>query len=259
MVKAGAKSADIITTIQASQCAFDIFPPVMDDLRRRGVPDVVLDFMVRVPNGPPVTASPLDLGDELPQIVRVKIPNGTEVNIETIHPVSSADVKEDGTISFMVVRPVVVDGVLAIARGAVARARVVRAKKAQTWGRPGSLYWEMEHVIAVDGTAVPLRLSNGSEGGNRAAQLAAGAAVTGALVFPYTAPIALVWGFKKGNDAVLRGSKQFSGVIDGEKEVLGIIPRKDTVTFHYADALKSKTANAPVTSFPRLSVKGGFQ
>ena len=260
MVRAGVKPAEIIAKIKTSHCTFDIFPPVLQDLRRRGVPDVVLEMMASVPTGPPeMSTEALLTTEELPQTASVKIPRGTEVEMETIYPVSSADVVEGGTISFAVVHPVFVNGVLTIARGAVAKARVVKAKKAQSWGRAGALQWEMDHVVAVDGTRVPLRLSDGSEGGNRSAHLAAGAAVTSALVFPYTAPIALVWGFKKGDDAILRGSRPFSAVLREETEVLGITPRKDRMIFHYADALKSKTAIVPVTAFPRLPVKGGFQ
>ena len=260
IVRTGVKPAEIVARIKSSHCNFDIFPPVLDDLRRRGVPDVVLEMMVQAPNGPPETSIQADLTEVVPtETVNIKIPSGTPVEIETIYPVSSADVVEGGSISFAVVNPIFVDGILAIARGAVAKARIVRAKKAQSWGRAGALYWEMDYVIAVDGTRLPLRLADGSEGGNRSAHLAAGAAVTSALVFPYTAPIALVWGFKKGDDAVLRGSRQFSAVLHQETPVLGIATPKDRVIYHYADALKSKTTGTPVASFPRLSVKPGFQ
>ena len=260
MVRAGLRPAEIIARIKTSHCNFDIFPPVLEDLRRRGVPDLVLELMLQAPNGPPETSIQADLTEVVPtEKVSIKIPSGTPVEIETIYPVSSAGVVEGGSISFAVINPIFVDGVLAIARGAVAKARIVRAKKAQSWGRAGALYWEMDYVVAVDGTQLPLRLSDGSEGGNRSAHLAAGAAVTSALIFPYTAPIALVWGFKKGDDAVLRGSRQFSALLYEEAPVLGIATPQDRVIYHYAEALKSKTAATPVASFPRLSVKPGFQ
>src|ERR1700741_1141724 len=53
MAQNGVKSHVIIATIMTSHCAFDIFPPVLEDLKRRGVPENVLHFMSVVPNGPP--------------------------------------------------------------------------------------------------------------------------------------------------------------------------------------------------------------
>ena len=42
----------IIRTIKSSPCTFDTFPPVLKDLKRRGVPDAVLQAMVEAPYGP---------------------------------------------------------------------------------------------------------------------------------------------------------------------------------------------------------------
>ncbi|HEY8226671.1 MAG TPA: hypothetical protein VIG25_15430, partial [Pyrinomonadaceae bacterium] len=53
MVEDGVKPGVIIANILTSQCNFDIFPPVLRDLRRRGVPDTVLAAMKMAPNGPP--------------------------------------------------------------------------------------------------------------------------------------------------------------------------------------------------------------
>ena len=83
-----------------------------------------------------------------------------------------------------------------------------------------------------------------------------GAAATSALIFPYTAPAALVWGFKKGDDAVVRGSKQFAAVIKNDMEIAGLVPEKDRVIYHYAESLKAKQNNAATpTQFPRLPVR----
>lgn len=42
----------IIRSIKSSPCTFDTFPPVLKDLKRRGVPDAVLQAMVEAPYGP---------------------------------------------------------------------------------------------------------------------------------------------------------------------------------------------------------------
>src|ERR1700730_4778275 len=53
MVEDGVKSGVIISKILTSHCNFDLFPPVLRDLRRRGVPAIVLMAMKMAPNGPP--------------------------------------------------------------------------------------------------------------------------------------------------------------------------------------------------------------
>ncbi|HSD46009.1 MAG TPA: hypothetical protein VLB87_05275 [Pyrinomonadaceae bacterium] len=42
----------IINAIKTSPCTFDTFPPVLKDMKRRGVPDAVLQAMVDAPYGP---------------------------------------------------------------------------------------------------------------------------------------------------------------------------------------------------------------
>ena len=254
MVHKGMRSELMIATILTSSCNFDVFPPVLDDLKRRGVPENVLQVMSVVPNGPPnlpeagqPNASP---------IKTVKLPPGTAVLVETLYPVSSADFKIDNTIAFAVARPVIVDDALIIPRGTIARAKIVRVRKAGNFGRGGALTFQMEQIVAIDGTKIPVLLTAAAEGGNRTGMLAVGAAATSALIFPYTAPAALVWGFKKGDDAVVRGSKQFAAVIKNEIEVAGLVPEKDRVIYHYAESLKEMQNNkATPANFPRLPVR----
>jgi hypothetical protein len=50
----------IIRTIKSSPCTFDTFPPVLKDLKRRGVPDSVLQAMVEAPYGPSTQATSTD-------------------------------------------------------------------------------------------------------------------------------------------------------------------------------------------------------
>jgi hypothetical protein len=255
MIRTGMRSDLVIATILTSSCNFDVFPPVLDDLKRRGVPENVLQVMSVVPNGPP------NLPETGPQnspslIKSVKIPRGAAVMVETLYPVSSADFKVNNTIAFAVVSPIFVDGALIIPRGTIARAKIVRVKKAQSFGRGGALTFEMEHIIAMDGSKIPVQLSASAEGGNRTGMMAVGAAATSALIFPYTAPAALVWGFKKGDDAIVRGSKQFAAVIKNDMEVVGLVPDKDRVIYHYAESLKAKENSASTpTNFPRLPVR----
>ena len=254
MVHKGMKSDLIIPTILTSPCNFDVFPPVLDDLKRRGVPENVLQVMSVVPNGPPNLP---ETGQPIPSPIKtVKLPKGTAILVETLYPVSSADFKVDNTIAFSVAKPVFIDDALVIPRGTIARAKIVRVRKAGIMGRGGALTFEMERIIAMDGTKIPVQLTAAAEGGNRTGVMAVGAASTAALIFPYTAPAALVWGFKKGDDAVVRGNKQFAAVIKNDIEVAGLVPDKDRVVYHYAEALKAKAnSSSTPTNFPRLEIR----
>ena len=255
MVRTGMKSELIIANILTSSCNFDIFPPVLDDLKRRGVPENVLQVMSVVPNGPP-NLPEAGQGGAQSLVKTVKLPKGAAVIVETLYPVSSANFRVNNTIAFAVTRPVVVDGALIIPRGTIARAKIVRVQKARSFGRGGLLTFEMERIIALDGQKIPVQLSAATEGGNRTGMMAIGAAATSALIFPYTAPAALVWGLKKGDDAVVRGSKEFAAVIKGDMQLVGLVPDKDRVIYHYAETLKAKeNGSSTPTQFPRLPVR----
>lgn len=256
MARSGMKSHLIISTILTSSCNFDIFPPVLEDLKRRGVPENVLHFMSVVPNGPPNLPEAGSNAEPPLKLAKVNMPRGLPVIVETLYPVSSADFKLNNTVAFSVVRDVWIDGALAIPRGTVARAKIVRVKKAKSWGRGGALTFEMERILAIDGSRIPVQLTAAAEGGNRAGVVAAGAAATSALIFPYTAPAAIVWGFRKGDDAVIRGNKEFAAVIAVDTEVMGLIPQKGKVIYHFAESLKAKQdSTTKPADFPRLPVR----
>lgn len=252
MVQDGVKPSVIINRILTSPCNFDVFPPVLRDLKRRGVPDTVLAAMKAAPNGPPAIRQ-----DEIKQLPSppVRIPEGTVVEFESARAVSSANAPVGTPISFAVTRRVFVNNVLVIDRGALARARVVKSQPAKMLGRPGMLAWELEYVVAVDGSRVPIKLTGQQKGKNRAAALVGGAAATGALFFPYTSPIALVWGLKRGDEAVLRGSRVFTADVTTQSEVAGLQPRPGGVIYRDRETVKASTAPPTNTQFERGSFR----
>lgn len=52
MVERHVSESEIVIAIDSSPCVFDTFPPVLDDLKRRGVSEPVLKAMLRAPYGP---------------------------------------------------------------------------------------------------------------------------------------------------------------------------------------------------------------
>ena len=238
----------IVAKILTSPCNFDVFPPVLRDLRRRGVPEEVLRAMKAAPNGPPALA---DVDTSVKPAPRVQIPEGTIIEVETLKETSSAKVKEGDAITFLAKRRVYVNNVLVIERGAVAKARVVKARNAKPLGRAGMLAWEMEYIVGIDGTRIPIALSGKQSGANRIAVLAGGAVATGALIFPYSSPAALIWGLKKGDEAVLRGSKVFTANVRTQTEIAGLQPRPGGVVYRDRDTVKASAAPPTKTNFER--------
>jgi hypothetical protein len=246
MHHAGVKPDNIITTILSSECHFDIFPPVLQDLKLRGVPEVVIDAMAIVPYGPP--ANSVSSHQPAPQFAKVEIPAGTVIEVEPVNPISTADLDNGAPLTFLVSRQVFVNNVLVIARGAEARARVVRSKRSGAWGRGGTLNWTMTDVVAVDGTRVPIQFSGEVKGTNRSTAVLAAAIITGAVIFPYTPPAGLVWALKKGENAVLYPSQRSGATVTTKTEVAGLVPEEPKVIYHAAEKLKA----AAVQSSPGL-------
>lgn len=238
----GITPGKIIATILQSECNFDIFPPVLKELRTLGVPETVLMTMKMVPYGPP--AVQLGESSDAPSKPRrVLIPAGTVVKIEVGSPVSSDDVAKGSVLNFRVSRPVFVNDIMVIAGGATARARVIRSTKGRSWGRAGELRWVLEDVVAVDGTRVPINFAGHVKGKNRSAAVAAAAVATGALVFPYSAPAALIWWLKEGEDAVLDQSNKSSATVRDNTDVTGLPPAKRKVVYHDVNKLKTVASN----------------
>jgi len=252
MASDGMKSGDIISKIFASRCNFDIFPPVLRDLRRRGVPETVLMAMKMAPSGPPL--QPAEVA-KISLTTPVGIAPGTVVEVESAEAVSSGKTSVGAPINFFVTKRIFVNDNLAIERGALARGRVTRVKRASGLGRAGMLAWEMEYVVAVDGTKIPVQVVGKTTGKNRSLPMAGGAAATAALIFPYSSPVALIWGLKKGDEAVLRGNRVLNATVTSPTEIAGLRPRQGGTIYHDMDTVKASAAPPTNTNFPRGGVR----
>ena len=145
----------------------------------------------------------------------LKIPAGTPLEIETAYTVSSLDVRPEELISFRVIVPIRVDGQTVIEKNSLVTGRVVQAKRGQHWGRAGKLSWIMQDVVAVDLTRVPIQAQrdsplagNGIKGTSHGGQVATEMIVMGGLLW-IAAPLVLMHGFKRGENAVLPEGKRF--------------------------------------------------
>jgi hypothetical protein len=154
---------------------------------------------------------------------------GTAIEVQAAYTVNSLDIKPGERISFRVLVPIVIDGLTVIEDGALVTARVVQSKRGGHWGKGGKLVWSMEDVVAVDSSRVPLAPETATrndklwslekkpannettmgqgkvKGTSHTGEVAAMMVVSGAL-FP---PLALINGFKRGENAVLREGRRF--------------------------------------------------
>lgn len=153
-----------------------------------------------------------------PPIREIKIPAGTPIDIQATHSVSSMHAKVGDLISFRVLVPVKVNDAIVIGENALVTGRLVKAKRAGHWGKAGKLIWTMQDVVAVDLTRVSLtanadypRGEQGVTGQSHGGEVATRTAVMGALLAPTVvlAPLALMHGFKRGEQAVLAEGKRF--------------------------------------------------
>lgn len=153
-----------------------------------------------------------------PPFRELKVPAGTQLDIEATHTVSSSDIKDGDLLSFRVLIPVKVDDAIVIEKNALVTARVVKAKRAGHWGKAGKLRWTMTDVVAVDLTRVPLTAQPNVPAGQQrvtgqshGAEVATKTVVMGVLLAPLfpIAPLALMGGFKRGENAVVPEGKRF--------------------------------------------------
>ena len=104
--------------------------------------------------------------------------------------------------------------------------------------------------VGVDGTRIPVQLAGQQNGKSRTGVVAGSAVATGALIFPYASPVALIWGLKKGEEAVLRGSNVVSAIVKTKTEVAGFQPRPGgCAILHDMETVRASTAPLTPTTF----------
>jgi hypothetical protein len=162
----------------------------------------------------------------------LKLPAGIRLDIEATYTVSSIDFRPGDYLSFRVLVPVMIDGITLIDKGSLVTGRVVEAKRGGHWGKAGRLSWTIQDVVAIDGTRVPLQAQkdlptgrNGIKGTSHGGEVATKTVLIGVLLAPVfpIAPLALMSGFKRGEDAVLPQGKRFVVYVQTDTVVKGSV------------------------------------
>jgi hypothetical protein len=199
---------DVIAAQLAQRgCVCDISARELQRLKAEGVADQVLLAMISATKPTPV------------QLLTVIIPRGTLIEIETAYRISSQEVKPGEAISFKVVNPVRVGENTVIAAGSIATGRVAKATRGGHFGRAGRLVWTMETVNAVDDSRVPIQATGRLVGDSKGAKVATQAVLTAAVLWPI-APVALLHGFKRGENAYLAQGRRFEVTVSADTKVM---------------------------------------
>lgn len=216
MLKAGLSPEIVVAKIKSSATAFDTSAAALQEMKAAGVPDSVILAMVEAPAGGPAAATMTTTAPAAAP-VEVKVPDGTEVEIELINVVTGEEVKVGSLVDFRVVHPIVLNGVTIFERDAPARARITTAKKAGRWGRAGKLEWAMQDVQGADGNRVPMRFTDRALGDSKGGTVAVAAVATTVLL----GPIGLLWGLKKGKPAVIPAGNRYRVFVHGDTAIKG--------------------------------------
>jgi hypothetical protein len=208
MVEAKLATEVVVEKIKTSSCDFDTSPAALARLKEAGVPDALLLLMVMSPKCAPPPA----------RRVAVQVPAGTTVELETAYTINSQLVRVGDAVSFRVVNPVVVDGQVVIEKGAAATAVVTKAERGGHFGRAGRIAWTMKEVTAADGTRIPVQFSGRVVGDSKGGKVATRMILTGTF-FWFAPPVALLHGFKRGENAVVPEGKRFDAAVSGASTV----------------------------------------
>lgn len=231
---------EVIAKIRASKCEFDLTPAAVQSLKSAGIPTEVIEVMTQAMES--TSANESTAASQRDQKREIIIPAGTPLEIESAGTINSFEVRPGELLSFRVLVSLKIDGVTVIDQDALVTASVVEAKRGGHWGRAGRLSWNLVDVVAVDGTRVPVRgddvtrskepslADSGAQAGaggkgkkkngivkgdSHSTEIAARTAVMGALlapaivVAPFLAPLMLMHGFKRGENAILPAHKRF--------------------------------------------------
>ncbi len=206
LVKAGLATDVIVAKLQRSNCSCDTSATELQRLKAAGVPEEVLVAMIGASRA---------ARDEL---MPIRIPSGTLIDIETAYRISSQEINAGEAISFRVVNAVKIGDVSVIAPGAIATGRVVKASRGAHFGKAGRLAWTMETVTAVDGSRVPIQSAGRIVGDSKGAKVATQMVIMGALLWPI-APLVLLHGFKRGENAYLPQGRRFEVTVSSDTTI----------------------------------------
>ncbi|MGH9678164.1 MAG: hypothetical protein ACRD36_13755, partial [Candidatus Acidiferrum sp.] len=189
----------IIAKIKSSPCEFDTTPGALQKLKIAGISDKIILAMVEAPSASAPPPAP-----KAPEMVEVKIPDGTAVDVEVSYTINSDDSREGNIVLLSVVHDVAVNGAVVFKRGAEAHGRVLSVKESGMMGHAGELTCAMEDITSVTGEKIPASFPSKDPSHS---------------VGTITGDAGQTSKFKKGKAAVVPAGKRFQAVVNGDAMV----------------------------------------
>jgi hypothetical protein len=186
----------IIAKIKSAPTSFDTSADGLQKLKRAGIPDSVILAMVEAPVATPEAPKP-------PEILQIKVPDGTPVEVEVAASISSDTVHEGSVILLKVAEDVRVNGMTVFSKDSQARARVYVITQPAFLGKPGLISWAMDEVTAVNGDHLPATFA--AEEPNTSSPSGGRAEVIGTL-----------WEFRKNKPTTLPAGHRMRVTIHGD-------------------------------------------
>ena len=143
------------------------------------------------------------------------IPDSLPFIVELAEDLTSGKIKTNYVVYFNVAEDVKIDGITVIAKGALARARVIDAKKARSWGRGARIFMTMQDVKAVNGETLPVRAGHDMRGEDTNQKMKNRAIATGQVAWA----LAPVWGLKHGGSVAVPAGTKFEVYVYGTRKV----------------------------------------
>lgn len=202
----------------------------MKNLRKLALPFalLLLTALPAIAQGQPGATVTSETEKQTTASAELTLPEGTMVEVQLSADVHSNYVQEGHLIAFTVVQPIKINDIIVIEKGAHARGRIVKVRKAGRWGRAGEIYLEMQDAVAVDGARIPINLIHKEkavgDSDHAPTIISAGAGVaTVAILGPfgaiYGAYLLARGGLNKGSDAVIPAGMLFETKVTGDTKV----------------------------------------
>lgn len=182
--------------------------------------------------------------------------DSTSIRLRLTRNLSSADERKGDQVDFETLDDIVVDNVMVIPKGSIAKATITEAEPKRRMGRGGKLDVNIDSVRLKDGEHVNLRAMKATKGGGHVGAMTGAMVATGIVFFP-AAPLFL---FMHGKDINIPKGTEVVAYTDGDtlldRSKFMDKPMVDVAAF---TAVQMATVN--VTSAPagaEVEVDGNF-
>lgn len=154
----------------------------------------------------------------LPKDSLVKVSLLQEINGKMARPGDKVDFKAEDNIF--------VGNLLVIPKGSIGHAQIVKVKRANNFGRDGSIELEFTGLLSMDGTYIPLYLGKLAKEATESQIAAAGASAAGMVVF---GPVGMIGGlFVHGKDALMPAGTSFFTQVKEDMSVNALVMQNQT-------------------------------